>query len=382
MIKKSFKNPLLVQLSILEDPRSGENYRHDFLEVMFITVCAVICGCENWTEIEDYAEAKYEWLSQFLELKNGIPSHDTFRRIFCILEFDEFQKFFIKWTSEIRKKLNIKNDQICIDGKTLRRCFKSRTSKALHMVSAWSSGTSLSLGQVATEKKSNEITAIPELLKLLEIKGCLVSLDAMGTQRNIADKIIKKDADYLLAVKENQKNLFDATEELFRRSSTSYKKKLKTDNYELSEKNSHGRNEVRKCRVIYLEKEVGFFPHKDWTDISSIIRIQSERIIKSTGEISSEVRYYISSAKKSAKEFNNSVRNHWGIENKLHWSLDVVLNEDDSRIWAEESGKNFSLLRKMVLNLLKKEPTKKGIRRKQKIAGLRDDYLLKVLFTG
>ena len=145
MIKKKFKNPLLVHLSAIEDPRSGENFRHEFLEILFITVCAVICGCENWSEIEDYAEAKKEWFLEFLELKNGIPSHDTFRRIFCILDFDELQKFFIKWTSEIRKKLNIKNDQICIDGKTLRRCFKSRSSKALHMVSAWSSGTSLSL---------------------------------------------------------------------------------------------------------------------------------------------------------------------------------------------------------------------------------------------
>jgi predicted transposase YbfD/YdcC len=157
---------------------------------------------------------------------------------------------------------------------------------------------------------------------------------------------------------------------------------LRKSRTQLAEENKHGRNELRKCRVIYLEKEVGFFPHKDWADISSIVRIQSERIIRTTGEISSEVRYYISSATKTAHEFNDSVRNHWGIENKLHWSLDVVMNEDDSRIWAEESGKNFSLLRKMVLNLLKREPTQKGIRRKQKIAGLRDDYLLKVLFAG
>ncbi len=382
MIKKKFSNPLLIHLSELEDPRTGENFKYDFLEVMFITVCAVVCGCENWTEIEDYAQAKEEWFLQFLELKNGIPSHDTFRRIFCILDFNEFQKFFIKWTSEIRKKLNIKNDQICIDGKTLRRCFKSRSSKALHMVSAWSSGTSLSLGQIATEEKSNEITAIPELLKIVEIKNCLVSLDAMGTQRNIANEIIQKGGDYLLAVKENQKGLSEATEELFRRSSTNTKVKLKSDDYELVEKNKHGRNETRSCRVIYLEKEIAFFPHKDWIDVSSIIRIKSERVIRSSGEIFSEVRYYISSTKKTAHEFNNSVRNHWGIENKLHWSLDVAMNEDDSRIWAEESGKNFSLLRKMVLNLLKTEPTKKGIRRKQKIAALSNDYLLKVLFTG
>jgi predicted transposase YbfD/YdcC len=382
MIRKKFENPLLIHLSIIEDPRTGENSRHDFLEILFMTVCAVVSGCENWSEIEDYAESKKDWFLQFLELKNGIPSHDTFRRIFCILKFEEFQVFFINWTNQIREKLNIKNDQICIDGKVLRRCFKSRASKALHMVSAWSSGTLLSLGQVATEEKSNEITAIPQLLKIIEIKGCLVSIDAMGCQRDIADKIIKKGADYLLAVKENQKNLFDAAVELFRRSSTSRKSEIKSDHYELSEKNKHGRDETRKCRVIYFEKEFGFFPHKDWTDVSTIVRIQSERIIRSTGEVSSEVRYYISSAKKPANEFNSCVRNHWGIENKLHWSLDVALHEDDSRIWAEESGKNFSLLRRMVLNLLKREPAKKGIRRKQKIAAINDQYLLKVLFTG
>jgi predicted transposase YbfD/YdcC len=371
-----------MHLSVIEDPRSGENSRHDFLEILFITVCAVICGCENWSEIEDYAIAKEAWLRQFLNLKNGIPSHDTFRRVFCILDFNEFQKFFINWTNEIRKKLNIKNDQICIDGKALRRCFKSRASKALYMVSAWSSGTLLSLGQVATEEKSNEITAIPELLKILELKGCLVSLDAMGCQRDIADQIIKKEADYLLAVKENQKGLLEATEELFRRSQTASKTKLRSDDYELSEKNKHGRDEVRKCRVIYLEKKVEFFPHENWTDVSAIVRIQSERLIRSTGELCTESRYYISSAMKTAHEFNSNVRNHWGIENKLHWSLDVSLREDESRIWAEESGKNFSLLRKMVLNLLKKEPAKKGIRRKQKIALMSEDYLLKVLFTG
>lgn len=327
MIKKKFKNPLLRHLSIIEDPRSGENSRHDFLEILFITVCAVICGCENWSEIEDYAVAKEEWLREFLELKNGIPSHDTFRRVFCILDFNEFQKFFIKWTSEIRKKLNIKDDQICIDGKVLRRCFKSKASKALYMVSAWSSGALLSLGQMATEEKSKEITAIPELLKILEMKGCLISLDAMGCQRDIADQIIKKEADYLLAVKENQKGLLEATEELFRRSQTSSKTKLRSDDYELVEKNKHGRDEVRKCRVIYLEKRAEFFPHKNWTDVSAIVRIQSERLIRSTGELCTESRYYISSATKTAHEFNNNVRNHWGIENKLHWSLDVSLKE-------------------------------------------------------
>jgi predicted transposase YbfD/YdcC len=377
------KAKLLVHLSKLNDPRTGRNNRHIFIEIIFITVCAIISGCECWTEIEDYAEAKRDWFSSFLTLKGGIPSHDTFRRIFCILDFEQFQKIFINWAQEIKKNLGIKKDQICIDGKTLRGSLnKSKSIKAIHMVNAWSTATSMSLGQIPTEEKSNEITAIPQLLELLNLKGCLVSIDAMGCQTEIAQKIVNNGANYLLAVKENQKGLFKATEEIFRRSSTTAKGQLPKSEYTESERNVHGRDETRIARVIYLEKEVGFFPHEDWLNIYSLIRIQSERINRSTGELSTEVRYYISDAKKTAKEFNEKVRSHWEVENKLHWSLDVAMNEDSDKKWAEESAKNFSLMRQMALNLLKKEVTKKSIRRKQKMAAMDNSYLLKVLFTG
>jgi len=374
---------LMIHLSNLEDPRAGQNCKHNFFEAIFIAICAVISGCECWTEIEDYAHAKKDWLKTFLVLKGGIPSHDTFRRIFCILDFASFQKVFINWAQEIKKDLGVKKDQICIDGKTLRGSFNnSKLVKALHMVNAWSTATSMSLGQMPTEEKSNEITAIPRLLDLLDVRGSLVSIDAMGCQTEIAEKIVEKNGNYLLAVKENQKGLYEATEELFRRSSTRAQHGLPKSEYTENEKGSHGRDESRSCRVLYLEKEVDFFPQSDWPDIYSLIRVQSERVMRSTGEVSTEVRYYISDAKKSAKEFNEKVRSHWQVENKLHWSLDVAMNEDSDKKWAEESAKNFPLLRQMALNLLKKESTKKSIRRKQKMAAMDNGYLLKVLFAG
>lgn len=381
-MEKMAQARLMIHLSDLEDPRSGDNCRHLFIEIIFIAICAVISGCECWTEIEDYGHAKEDWLKEFISLKGGVPSHDTFRRIFCILDFEKFQKVFMSWAEETKKALGIKQDQICIDGKTLRGSLnKSKSIKAIHMVNAWSTAVSMSLGQMPTKEKSNEITAIPKLLDILNLNDCLVSIDAIGCQTAIAKKVIEKNGNYLLAVKENQKSLYDATEELFRRSSTSAKDGLPKSDYTEQEKNVHGRDETRAARVLYLERQIGFFPHDDWPSIYSLIRIQSERVKRSTGEISTETRYYISDAKKSAKEFNEKVRSHWEIENKLHWSLDVAMNEDRDKKWADESAKNFSLLRQMALNLLKKEVTKKSIRRKQKMAAMSNTYLLKVLFA-
>jgi predicted transposase YbfD/YdcC len=383
VMDKTFGTQLLIQLSELKDPRSGQNNRHLFIEVIFIAICAIISGCECWTEIEDYGHAKREWLSTFLKLKGGIPSHDTFRRIFCILDFKNFQIVFINWAEEMRKDLKVKKDQICIDGKTLCGSFnKSKEVKALHMVNAWSTETSISLGQIPTAEKSNEITAIPALLELINIKDCLVSIDAMGCQTDIAEKILSKGGSYLLALKENQKGLYEATEELFRRSSTNSKKQLLKSEYEETERTKHGRDETRTCKVLTFDKEIGFFPHEDWPHIQSLIRIESERINRSSGEISNEVRYYISDAIRTAREFNESVRKHWEVENKLHWSLDVAMNEDSDKKWAEESAKNFSLLRQLSLNLLKKEKSKMGIRRKQKMAAMDNNFLLKILFAG
>jgi predicted transposase YbfD/YdcC len=383
-MEKNSRIDLMFHLSQLEDPRSGENTRHKFVEILFISVCAIISGCECWTEFEDYGNAKKEWFKSFLQLKNGIPSHDTFRRVFCVLDFITFQKIFIQWTSEIRKTLKIKSDQICIDGKTLRGSLNEANAiKAIHMVNAWSTGTSMSLGQIPTEEKSNEITAIPELLELLNVSGCLVSIDAMGCQTAIVEKIRSKGGNFLLALKENQKGLFEATEELFRRSSTNWSSKPRMSEFTEKDSPFHGREELRTCRTIYLNKEIGFFPHETWPDVKVLIRIESQRIKLSTGEISTETRYYISDAeKKSAREFNQKIRDHWEVENKLHWSLDVAMNEDGDKKWAQESAKNFAVLRQMALNLLKKVDDKRGIKRRQKMADMDNNYLLKVLFAS
>lgn len=375
------KSSLLIYLSSIEDPRPGNNIQHNFTEILFIAVCAVICGCESWTDMEDYAGAKYTWFKTFLCLKNGVPSHDTFRRIFCILNFEVFQSVFTEWTEEVRVKLNIKKDQICIDGKTLRGTLnKNKSLKALHMVNAWSKKASINLGQVCVDKKSNEITAIPKLLDMLTLKGCLVSIDAMGCQRNIAEKVVEKGGDFLLALKGNQSGLLEATEEVFRRASTARVMPVEKKSYIEKERNSHGRDTTRSCVVLALKKdqEIGFFPHLEWPLVSSLIQIKSERINLCTGEISNETRYYISSSDASAKYFNESVRSHWEVENKLHWSLDVAMREDEDHRWAEESAKNLSLLRQYSHNLIKKYPLKRGVKRKQKLALMDNDFLLKL----
>ena len=242
--------------------------------------------------------------------------------------------------------------------------------------------TLISLGSEPTDKKSNEITAIPNLLENINIKGCLVSLDAMGCQRDIASLIREKGGDYLLALKGNQSGLLEAVEEVFRRNSTAnYRKKIKKEMTIEKELKSHGRDVKRVCDVHYFTKRYGFFPDEKWKDIKSIIRIKSERVDLSTGEVSNETRYYISSSEESAKILNNKVKSHWSVENKLHWSLDVTFREDSDKKWFKNSAKNFSLLRQMVLNLLRKEPSKRSLRRKRKLAALDTSFLEKILFA-
>ena len=269
------------------------------------------------------------------------------------------------WVQEVQEHLKVEGDQIAIDGKTLRGSFcKTKFVKALHTVNAFSTSTSMSLGQLNTQKKSNEITTIPFLLDLLKLKGNLVSIDAIGCQKKIAEKIVEKSSgDYLLALKKNQKGFQEATEEIFRRSGTNGKRALKSNSYEEKE-TSRGREVIKRCDVIHLDREVGFFPHEDWPTISSIIRVKSIREEKS--KISEETRYYISSKRGVAKEMNEKIRNHWGIENKLHWSLDVTMNEDRDKKWAKESAKNFSLLRKLCFKSIKeraigKESSKEAV---------------------
>ena len=374
---------LFVHLSSLEDPRSGENSKYNITEVLFIAVCSVLAGCESWYQMEDFGEAKSDWLSSFLDLKNGTPSHDTFRRVFTLLDFESFQEVFTTWTAEVKRALKIKTpDQICIDGKTLRGSVnKSKALRPLHMVHAWSLEASLNLGQVCTDEKSNEITAIPKLLNMLNIEGCLVSIDAMGCQREIADQIISKGGDFLFAVKGNQAGLQEVTKETFRRHSKNAALPFSKSSYQDSE-TSHGRRNKRNCTALSLKDDetAHLFVEADWPEVKTLIRIKSDRLVLSSGEKSKEVRYYVSSAILSAEEACAKVRSHWEVENKLHWCLDVAMAEDKDQKWARESAKNFALLRQFALNLLRKFPDKKkrSIKRKKTMAAIDSNYLMQI----
>lgn len=370
---------LMDYLHALDDPRIDRTKKHALVDILVIAICAAICGAKTWIDIEDFGKSKQEWFSTFLNLKHGIPSHDTFRRLFMILNAEKFLEIFMNWVCALTQDTDLK--QICIDGKTLRGSHqRSKGASAIHMINAWSTGASLSLGQLKSEGKSNEIKTIPKLLDLLDIEGCLVSTDAMGCQTEIADKILAKKADYLFALKGNHPYLEDRVKEKFYSISNRGPKPFLVDEH-TEENMAHGRNEKREYRVITAkdDKPLGINPLEKWPSLNSLIEVKSQRIKISTGEISEEVRYYISSSTLGAKDFSSSIRGHWEVENKLHWVLDVAFREDDCRSRAGYSAENFSMLRQFALNLIKQEPSKKAIRRKQNIAGWDEKFLLKIL---
>ena len=343
---------------------------HKLIDIITIAICAVICGADGWTDIESYGNAKYNWLKKFLELPNGIPSHDTFRRVFARIDPEQFQSCFLNWIKSIEKVTT--KEIVAIDGKTLRRSYDTKNSKsAIHMVSAWANSSGLVLGQRKVDEKSNEITAIPELLKVLEIRGCIVTIDAMGCQKEIVSKIALKEADYLIAIKKNQPTLYENIFNTFNQALTN------SEGFELShyrtEESGHGREEIRN---YWMLTNVNNFldPEEKWKNFSSIAMVCSERIVN--GKRSQENRYYISSLKSNAEEIAGYSRNHWGVENSFHWILDVAFNEDNSRIRSENAPQNFAILRHIALNLLKQEKTQKtGIKNKRLKAGWDNQYL-------
>ena len=361
----------------VNDPRRNtKNKLHNFADILVIAICASVCGANNWTAVAAFARAKESWFSTFLELPNGIPSHDVFNDIFAKIAPDEFEKSFISWTATISKL--IPGDVVSVDGKTLRRSYdKKNNKKSIHMVSAWSTSNALVLGQLKIDDRSNEITAIPELLDILSIESSLVTIDAMGCQKKIAEKILSKGADYLLAVKENQPNLYHAITDLFFNSDDDTFEASFSEYAEDSNK-GHGRTEHRRCWVCSdiqaLKLNVGA-----WLGLCAIVIIESERTLNN--KTSLEQRIYISSKKQSAQLFLKAIREHWHIENKLHWILDVAFREDDSRLCKGFGAENFSILRRIALNLLKKEKTDKtGIETKRLRAGWDEGYLKTVLF--
>ena len=375
MEKAQNSGNILKYFSGINDPRIDRTKEHSLINIIVIAICAVVCGADSYTEIEDFGIAAKEWLKTFLDLKKGIPSHDTFGRVFSLIDPEEFKKCFLNWIKEVSQLTE--GEIVSIDGKTLRRSYDKRSNKsAIHMISAWANVNGLVLGQVKVNDKSNEITAIPKLLKLLELKGCIVTIDAMGCQKNIANEIIDKGADYILALKGNQGKLFDATKNFFSKAEERNFEGISHENY-VTEEYNHGRKEIREYRLV---TDIHFLNTKEeWTELNSIGTVTSKRII---GEKETEEkRYYISSLSGGIKNFASGVRNHWGIENKLHWVLDVQFREDDSRIRLGNGAENFALLRHVALNLLRQDKTtKRGVKGKRFKASIDRKYREKIIF--
>jgi predicted transposase YbfD/YdcC len=364
----------------VKDPRKDRTKQHMLVDILVIAICAIICGAEGWVDIELYGNSKLTWLKTFLALPHGIPSHDTFGRVFSMIDAQQFQLAFYEWVLAVNEI--IRGQIINIDGKCLRGSDDQKLGKrAIYMVSAWATENEIVLGQRKVDEKSNEITAIPELLKVLAISGCIVTIDAMGTQTNIAKTIVEAHADYILSVKENQGHLFEDISTLFA-VDQAQNFKYASFEYKKTISKGHGRIDIRECwstsSPAYLSLIRGV---ENWIGLHSVSMIINTRSIGD--KETKQVRYYISSLPSNAEKILRAVRKHWSIENKLHWVLDVALNEDHSRVRKDQAPENLAVLRHIALNLLKHEKTAKGgIHAKQLQAGWKEDYLLKVLASG
>ncbi len=356
----------------LTDPRIDRTKLHKLLDILVIAICAVIAGADNWEDVEEFGKARIGWFQTFLEVPNGIPSHDTFTRVFARLDPEQFQTCFLRWMNAVAEVIG--GQVIAIDGKVLRRSHDKGIGKmAIDMVSAWASANRLVLGQVKVDEKSNEITAIPQLLDVLEVAGCIVTIDAMGCQTEIAEKIIEREAEYVLSLKENQGNLYEDVEHVFADLEDSQYQAYAFD-YEKTVNKDHGRIEIRECWTISDPEVLRYLRgFANWKNLTTVSRIRSQRWIGE--EKSSQDRYHIASIT-GAKRLLGAVRS----ENELHWTLDLAFDEDRCRVRKDHGPENFALLRHIALNLLKQEITcQRGIKGKRLLAGWNHDYLLKVL---
>jgi len=376
-MKKEKELTMMACFAEIEDPRSGSAKLHKLTGILVIALCGVICGANDWVNIELFGRAKEEWLKTFLELPNGIPSHDTFGRVFRVLDPAQFEQGFVKWIKGIQEVTE--GEVVAIDGKSLRRSHDSVLGKnAIWMVDAWASENQITLGQVKVDEKSNQITAIPKLLDLLEINGCIITIDAIGCQTKIADKIVDSGADYVLAVEKNQGNLYNRIDYIFE---VAEREDFEGVPHQYAKTvNKHGRLEIRQCWTISEEEYLQYLPdHHKWRNLRTIIKVEYER--REGQKIKKEYRYFISSLVSSAEKLLHAVRTHWQVENSLNWILDVTFREDDSRIRKGAGPQNMAVLRRLALNLLKRENTvKRSIQGKRFLAGWDNQYLLKIIF--
>jgi predicted transposase YbfD/YdcC len=362
--------------SDIHDPRVQGRCDYSLIEILIIAICATIAGAETWTDMETFAKSKENWLKQFLKLENGIPSHDTFGDVFGMIDGEEFQRSFTRWVEQV---FTVTEGQVvAIDGKTARRSHdKSIGKDAIHMVSAWANANGIVLGQRKVNNKSNEITAIPELLDLLSITGCIVTIDAMGCQKKIAQKIRDKQADYVLSVKENQGNLYQDIEDWF-----AYADKVEFKDieygYHKQVNKGHGRLEIRQCWLIADPVAFEYIRHYEgWADLKAIVRVHRERRL--ADKVQQETAYYITSLASDAQQILTATRHHWSIENSLHWVMDVTFREDDMRTRKGNSSQNMVVLRHIALNILKKDKSNGSLKQKRYKATLDDTFLLKLL---
>lgn len=382
-MQKHPKLSLIEHFEMLSDPRMDRTKEHDLIDVLIIAVCTLLCGGESFNDMEDFGHAKQDWFKTFLRLRNGIPSHDTFNRVFAALDPEQFLDCFLRWTQSLRQA--VAHEIVALDGKALRRAL-SKDQSIKYVVSAWAESNNLVLGQLKVTDKSNEITALPRLLRVLELSGCIVTIDAMGCQKKIAKEIIESDADFVLALKGNQETVHQEVKEFVDETVAETEKprprgaKLSVAAARLATletvEKDHGRLETRR---YYQSAELDWFADlKQWEGLKSVGMVESVREID--GKATMERRYYLSSLPLNVELFARAVRGHWGVENKLHWVMDVCFREDHSRARAGYAAENLATLRRLALNLLKREKTKKrGIRGKQLNAGWDHAYLLRLL---
>lgn len=368
-------SPLIIeQFSAMTDPRVERTRLHNLTDIVAIAICAAVCGADDFVEIEEFGKARWDWLKDRLDLPNGIPSHDTFGRVFSRLDPKEFGECFLSWTQAIRE--HTEGQFVAVDGKTSRGSFDEAAEKsAIHMVSAWAAENRLVLGQVKVDNKSNEITAIPELLRLLDISGCVVTIDAMGCQREIASQIVRQGGEYVLSLKGNQGMLHEDVKVFFEDSRSMDFGGIEHSFHESMDKD-HGRIEIRRC---WVTTDIGWLDERHkWPGLGSIAAVECERQVRD--KVSVETRYFISSLDEGAKKMSEAVRSHWGIENQLHWVLDVVFREDHCRTRKDHAPQNLATLRHIALNLLKHDKSAKvGIKARRLKAALDIQYMETIL---